>query len=351
MVSAFHRCCFGALVWLVTVLVVHAEPLGLQLRVEAPDELQAAARRIEALDSGEFSLAYTLTGAEPYLQPIRVVLAAEDSQIARRVPSWVGGFAVADEGLLVLFPQRVRSYPDRNLRVLVHHEVTHLLVARASGFRPVPRWFNEGIATVAAREWGIEDRTRYALAVVGKGPRTTRELEVAFQADDSGRVARAYALSSAFLRFLRATYGADITARILSLVAGGMVFEEAFQQAAGVGLPVAEKAFFEDEAFWSTWVPFLTSSTALWMAITTLALLAIKRRRARSRAMHEHWERQEQAEQQALVQQVLEQQVLEQQVWARANDGVEHDGDNDDEDLDHPPPQDEEEDGGGWAVN
>ena len=36
-------------------------------------------------------------------------------------------------------------------------------------------------------------------------------------------------------------------------------------------------------------MPFVTSSTALWMAITALALLAIKRRRERDALLREGW--------------------------------------------------------------
>ena len=44
---------------------------------------------------------------------------------------------------------------------------------------------------------------------------------------------------------------------------------------------------------WNTWVPFLTSSAALWMAVTILALAAIARRQARNRAMREMWDEEE----------------------------------------------------------
>lgn len=258
-----------------------------QLRVEAPEELSGVARQVARLAGGDFSAALVLTGRSEFGAPIRVVLATEDSSLAKRVPGWVSGFAVAASSTVVLFPQRVRSYPDRDLQVLLHHEVAHVMVARATGGRPVPRWLNEGIATVAAREWGMEDRARYALAVVGGGPTCTADLDAGF--GDGATVARSYALSAAFVRFLQRQHGENVTARILARVATGSGFEAAFTEATGSRLSRAEKAFFEDQAFWNTWVPFLTSSVALWMGITSLALWAIKRRRDRSRKMREQW--------------------------------------------------------------
>jgi hypothetical protein len=269
---------------------------AIRLQVEAPAELAGIARKIEALATQQhlFTAALQLTGVERLQQPVKVVLVAEQDRLAREVPSWVSGFAVAARGVIVLFPARVRSYPDRNLQVLLQHEVAHLLVARAAGMRPVPRWFNEGIATVAAREWGFEDRARYSMAVIGSGPRSIAELDSGFHGSKKD-AARSYALSAAMVRFLRARYGADVTPSILELLATGTVFNEAFHQVTGTPLSRAEEIFFHDEAFWSTWVPFLTSSGLLWMTITLLALVAIKRRRDRNRALHEKWDQEDQA--------------------------------------------------------
>jgi hypothetical protein len=286
------------LAMLILIWPVYASATGepaVRLRVKAPPELNGVKNRIEAMAARNiFATALALTGQERLLHPVRLELVPESAPLARQVPAWVSGYAVAPNNLIVLFPARVRSYPDRNLQGLLQHEVAHLLVAQAAGLQPVPRWFNEGIATVAAREWGFEDRARYAMAVIGKGPRSTAELDRAFGGDDR-EVARAYALSAAYVRHLRERHGATVTPAILGLVARGMSFEEAFSRVTATELRRSEVIFFHDKAFWSTWVPFLTSSGFLWMAITALALLAIKRRRARSRAMHEVWEQEEQA--------------------------------------------------------
>jgi hypothetical protein len=279
-----------------------AEEPAIRLQVEAPDELATVARQIEVLAPQQhlFAAGLVLTGEERLQRPVKVVLVPEQDRLAKEVPSWVSGFAVASGSMIVLFPARVRSYPDRNLQVLLQHEVTHLLVARAAAMRPVPRWFNEGIATVAAREWGIEDRARYAMAVVGKGPDSLAELDAGFRGNQQ-QVARSYALSAAMVRFLRDRYGTEVTGSILAQLATGMTFDQAFHQVTGATIGRAEEIFFHDEAFWNTWVPFLTSSGLLWMAITFLALVAVKRRRDRSRALHEKWEQ----EDQTLVRQAL----------------------------------------------
>jgi hypothetical protein len=265
-----------------------------QLVVEAPPELEAVANQVRALAEGDFSEVLHLTGRTGFTRPVRVMLVPEDAPLARDVAEWVSGFANGREALIVLFPARVRSYPDRNLRTLLHHEVAHVLVAEAAGHRPVPRWFNEGIATVAAREWGLEDRARFAMAVLGSRPRSTADLDSSFGGSGS-QVQRAYALSAAFVRFIQKEYGALAPAMVLDGLAADLDFETAFRRATGSELPRVEEIFFEDEAFWTTWVPFLTSTGALWMAITVLALIAFQRRRARRQELLESWARDEAA--------------------------------------------------------
>jgi hypothetical protein len=256
---------------------------------EAPPELSAVANEVRALEMDDFSQTLQLTGMTGFSFPIRVVLVPETSPLAQEVPSWVSGYALGDEATIVLFPARVRSYPDHNLRALVHHEVAHVLVAQAARGRPVPRWFNEGVATVAAREWGVEDRARFAMAVLGGKNRTTRSLDAGFEGSDA-EVRRAYALSAAYVRFLQQRYGTLAPATVLRGVGRGLDFDDAFSATTGVPLAQAEHVFFEEDAFWNTWLPFLTSTGALWMAVTLLALVAIHRRRARSRQMIEEWD-------------------------------------------------------------
>jgi hypothetical protein len=262
------------------------------LVVTAPPGLAAVADEVEAIGRGDFTGGLLITGLLGFTAPIRVELVEGDSPVARRTPSWVSGFADGRRRSIVLIPSRVASYPDTNLTTLVHHEVAHVLVAEAARGRPVPRWFNEGVATVAAREWGLEDRARYAAAVVGRGARTTADLDRGFA--EGGRAAvRSYALAGAFVRWLRHTYGAPVTARILELIADDRSFEEAFVRATGDTLGRAEHRFFVRQALWHTWVPFLTSSGVLWAVITALAIVAIGRRQARSAAMRQRWSEEE----------------------------------------------------------
>jgi len=259
------------------------------LEIVAHPSLERAAAAVRALAGDDFTDVLALVGLDSFGPPVRVILAGEDSDLARRAPSWVSGYAQPLLGEIVLFPARVPSYPDRTLAVLLRHEVAHVLTARAAGHRPLPAWLAEGIATVAAREWGLEDRARYAAAVIGPGPRSLAELEAAFYGDGR-QVARAYALSAALVRSLQRRHGPHTVAQLLAGLARGEDLPGAFRAATGTSLAAFERRFFRSDAFWTTWVPFLTSSGALWMAITVLALLAIHRRRRRDAELRARWQ-------------------------------------------------------------
>ena len=267
-------------------------PGPLVLRVEAPPALERHAAAVRAAGAGELDSLLGLVGLPGPGPPIRVVLAPERSALAARVASWVSGYAVPELDTIVLFPGRVASYPDRNLESLLRHEITHILLARSAGGHPLPRWFDEGTATVAAREWGIEDGARVALATIGRGPRSLTEVDASFSADGTAAT-RAYAMSAALVRSLLRRQGEDAVGRILARVATGAGFDDAFERATGESVQVFARNYFRREAVWTTWVPFITSSTVLWLGITALALLAIKRRRERDEAQREAWAEEE----------------------------------------------------------
>jgi len=278
--------------WVLAAALGGAVPARAQermaLRVEAPPELEGQAATVRALGEKDVGALLELVGLPTPGAPVRVVLATERSSLAGNVASWVGGYAVPTLSTVVLFPARVPSYPDRSMDSLVRHEIAHVLIARAAHGGELPRWFDEGVATVAAREWGIEDGARAALAGVSAGPRTLGELSLAFSGGGAA-ASRAYATSAALVRELLRRRGAGVVATILARVAGGTGFDDAFEACAAEPPAAFARSYFRREALWTTWVPFLTSSTVLWMGITLLALAAIRRRRDRDAAQREAW--------------------------------------------------------------
>lgn len=263
-----------------------------QLIVEAPPGFEPTAERLRAVGPEELASTMRLVGLTDPGPPIRVIVAPEGSGPARLVSPWVSGYAISDRGLVVVMPQRVGSYPDNSLEDLLRHEVAHVLVSRAAGGHPLPRWFHEGMAMIAGGSWGFDDRSRLTLALLADRPVSLAELEGRFSGGQS-EVNRAYAIAGSFVRDLFDRYGSEAAPRVLAGVSRGLSFEEAFREATGATLAQAESAFWNRQTFWYRWVPVLTSSVTLWLLITLLALWAIRRRRARDAALRRIWDEEE----------------------------------------------------------
>ncbi len=262
-----------------------------RLTIEAPDELAAARTRLESFDTRRLIGVMRLVGLDEPGDPIRVVLAPEDSTVAKQAPPPIAGFAVSGDSLIVLFPARSPSYPDDTLEDVLHHEVAHVLMSRVARGAPVPLWFNEGLAVLAERTWRLEDQARLLreLLLVSRTP--LDEVAALFAAD-SGSRARAYTLSAAFVRDLMRRHGGGAPANILRRVGRGEPFESAFAQVTGESVSAAEAVFWNGHRFWTTIGPFLTTQTALWMIVTIVAVYAIIRRRQQRAAQRRRWEEQ-----------------------------------------------------------
>ena len=263
-----------------------------ELAFVAPPELEAVAASLRRLDTLKLVAVMRLLGMTDAGAPITVMLAPEDSPVARGTASWVAGFANGDAGLIVILPARTPSYPYDSMEALLHHEIVHVLVSRAAPGAEIPRWFHEGLAMTLEQTWGLRDRSELALAVVG-GRRSLATLEADFHGSASA-AARAYGVSGAFVRDLIRRHGPVFPARLLASLAAGARFDDAFNAATSASLADAERLFWR-ESWWYRVVPFVTSSIAIWMVIVLLAVSARRRRVARRRALHERWEAEEHA--------------------------------------------------------
>ena len=255
------------------------------LRVETPDAGPADEPRLHRLDYSRLSAIVELVGLDDPGPPIRVLLAPEDSEVARTTSSWIAGFAQGATDTVVLFPSRALRYPHDSLEEVLRHEVAHVLIVRAANGHAVPRWFNEGLAVAAERTWHFEDRWQLVWALGSADQVRMDEVNDLFQAGPVG-ARQAYALASAFVRDIIERQGSVVPARILAGVANGVSFEVAFEQATGRSLVDAERRFHAGLTSWTWRLPFLTSPLVLWMIVTLLALYAINvgsRRRAERR--------------------------------------------------------------------
>jgi len=262
-----------------------------QLEIEAPPSLIGAATEVR-WSRQDWGPVMALVGLEDAGAPIHVLLMPEEAPLAQRTPRWIDGFAVAERDTVVLLPERVLSYPHDSLGALLRHEVTHVLLSRAAGGKELPRWFQEGVALLAARDWEMEDREKLLLGGITGVPPSTAALQRAFDGEGYS-IETAYAIAGALVQELVHEHGREVVGRIASEVARGESFAAAFRAATGDGLGDFEAAFWRRFRWRYRWVPFLTSGATLWMGVTALALVAIARRKQRDAEIRRRWEEEE----------------------------------------------------------
>ncbi len=271
-----------------------AQPALPELEIDAPASLRTVAERVARFPLSGLGSAMRLAGLTDPGPPIDVVLVAEGSELARRTPSWISGFADAGRSLVVLFPERTRLYPTDSLEALLQHEVAHVLFSRAARGRPLPRWFNEGLALAAERQVGLEDRSRVAWTRMRHGEIPLADLERLFTGGPAA-TRRAYAVSSALVQDLLERHGDASAGRILARLGQDRSFPRAFEEATGEPLEAAVDRFWR-RPIWVRWVAFAGRPLYQWMVITVLALCAIFAHRRRRAEQRRRWAEEEEHE-------------------------------------------------------
>jgi hypothetical protein len=274
--------------WFLALLVPQPSDLP-KLQIQAPPELETVRARLQSIPPNGIAGIAEFLGASAAGPVIQVVLATENSELAHSVVPWISGFAVGESNLVVLFPARSPGYPDDTLEDVLRHEVAHVLIWRAAGGHPVPRWFNEGLAMEVERQRRFQDQTQLFYQLVTGGQMDLQQLDRLFSGGQNDQT-RAYALGGAFVHDLLQRYGHAACREILMRMHDGTSFDRAFADVTGVTPAHAELEFWQHQRIWTSWVPIVTSSTTLWLAVTMLALAAIYIRHRRNRQLEEQWE-------------------------------------------------------------
>jgi hypothetical protein len=197
-------------------------------------------------------------------------------------PPWATGVTFPREGLIALAlasPEGARQH----LPTLLVHEYSHLALAHAAGFRPVPRWFVEGFAHVQANERSFGRASTLGYAAAAGRLKRLDLLDRGFPLRED-LATLAYAEAYDFVGYLREKHGRDALERLLKEIAAGEEFHDAFRVADGRALRVVERDWQADVKRRYLWWPIATSGTGLWMLLSVLAVVAFVRRRRLQRA-------------------------------------------------------------------
>jgi len=227
-------------------------------------------------------------------RPLRLILAPTrvlyDSLTRGRLPPWSDGAAFPDAATIVL----LTAQPGDRLSTSLRHELAHLAL-RWRVRRPLPLWFEEGYAAVAAGEWGRLDALRLNWQLARGHRMDLDEVDAALRGSDV-EANEGYALATTAVMLLQ-RWGGDGNAALRPLIdqlgAGGG-FDAALRRTYHVTEGEFEERWMADLSTHYGWLSWAQSVGAFWALLALLSVWLVLRRRRRDRArralLDEGWE-------------------------------------------------------------
>jgi hypothetical protein len=231
--------------------------------------------------------------------PITVVLAPTSEAFnqfqpaGEPLPDWAVGVAYSGMMTMVIRSYHVAGTPRQDIGAILVHELTHLVLGARFGAQPIPFWLHEGLAMYEAGEWdpGHEwDLVRVVLA------NRVPPLDALTGSGNNETEARtAYALSEALVGHIIATYGHESFGEFVDQLAERRSFEDAVTRAFGVKPERFEVRWRAHLDRRYTWIPLITSSSALWALVMAAAFAAYAAKKRRNRKIAAAWAEEERA--------------------------------------------------------
>jgi len=216
-------------------------------------------------------------------RPIRLLLAPNrarfDSLTRGRLPSWSEGAAFPERGAIVLLSDR----PSVRLSVALRHELAHLALRWRVG-RPLPLWFEEGYAAVAAGEWDRLDALRLDWQVARGVHMNLDEVDHALRSD-AANAAAAYGLATTAVSLLDrwGGGGAQGLTRLIDALARAPTFDAALRGTYHMTEGDFEGRWQRDVAAHYGWLGWAEAAGAFWAVVGTALAWLVWRRRRRDR--------------------------------------------------------------------
>jgi hypothetical protein len=205
-------------------------------------------------------------------EPLRIYIypSAADLRAALRLTGrdWVGAHAHPELGVILVTASNPRTAVVE-LRQSIPHELSHLLLYQATGagYANVPRWFDEGLATLfeTAPNPAFEAILQEAVAAGSTLP--FAELCNEFPIDNGdNRVTLAYAQSASLVHLIQAEYGNNALNQIVRAFVDGADCQSAVKRVLGMSLAELNQYWLRSQQLQSP-AGQLLRHNALWIAI------------------------------------------------------------------------------------
>jgi len=209
-----------------------------------------------------------------------------------RMPDWADGSAWSNYGWIFLKSPDIRDGMASPLETVLDHEIVHILLGRAFHPHKVPRWLQEGMAQLLAREFTAEKTKVLARGTLGKNLISLHQLSRGFPKNPA-RAHLAYAQSADLVAYIQNEYGPKALPTLVREMAQGEKFPMALRIATGRTIQEVDTAWrarLTDTGFSIS--PIF--SEGIWWGLGALLVpLAFLTVRRRNKVRMEKWRREE----------------------------------------------------------
>lgn len=232
----------------------------------------------------------------PGITEIRVGLGRQEfSQLAlggTKPPDWTRAYSYPEENVIVL---EASSLSDSDADAILRHELLHVALGQLGG--DWPRWFHDGLAMfVTGQRHSFSQYAALFQALHQDRIFSFQDLKDRWpeQPED---VQIAYAQSVSFVNFLVERHGLAALGELIDgVVDDGRSFETSFARAFKASIWFEEMSWRAQLPSRYSWLPLVTSSSALWAFLAIACVAASLRLRVRRRRRREALEAAELAE-------------------------------------------------------
>jgi hypothetical protein len=196
-------------------------------------------------------------------------------------PTWSQGIAYPKKRLLILRGSGITSVDD--IMKTLRHELAHIFLHNYSS-KEIPRWFSEGFSMYFEERGGLTRGFKLIRQAFSNSYIDLDKLEDGFP-EDPIDVQNAYLTSSEFFAYLLSVIKEEGLYKVFEYVKEGLDFKFAIYRVSGKSITELEKGFHKSVRFKYAWLPVITSSSTLWILLTTLFIYVfiVKKRRTSDR--------------------------------------------------------------------
>ena len=209
------------------------------------------------------------------------------------IQTWAIALAYPGQNLIVMLSPRAIKRGHMELSTIFKHEFAHIALGRAfQGHEGIPHWLHEGVAMYESREWDFRRMSAIMRAVLTDTLIPLSEITQRFPRDES-QAELAYCQSFYLISFLINEYGRPSFHRFIKEYSLGTPLNRVLADIYGMSLDRLEERWRRYLKMRFSWIPIITSATALWFLLALLFLLAYAKKRRSKRLLYEQWDKEE----------------------------------------------------------